>query len=678
MRIPEHLIEQIRRDTDIVEVISDFVMLKKRGRNYLGLCPFHGEKTPSFNVLPEKGIFKCFGCGKGGDAITFIREHQKMSYVEAVKLLAERLGITLPDDTGEQAHSENNRYENAYNALRFAGNFFYKNLYGELGSEALEYVRMRGFSEETVKKFALGYAPDSFNATMNELTALGVSEEALLDAGLVSKKEESGRIYDRFRGRLIFPIQNPTGRVIGFGGRRMSDDDKTSAKYLNSPQSLVYNKSEVLYGIFQAKDALRKLEYGILVEGYADLLSVSQAGFQNVVASSGTALTKEQLRLLSRFCKKLKIVYDSDKAGVNAALRGLDLAVEEGFDVEIVRLPDGDDPDSVIQRDGADAFQHRLKTALSLVDFKGEIFREQGLLATPAGKAEAVRSMMETIAKVPDRIKRDFMIQSVAMRFALREEDLYEELTKILRRNQFTEAKERAKPQSRETNDMLPAAEPRKTGEQAQLLRVGEEPSEDRTNALLSTSLTRGGESSLEKTSPSSQSSSQSFLQQPAQQIFPEEEELLRLALTVEGACAYMKQKMGISEDFFLSAEAKVLFVIIDEASESGKPLETLLRASAEGEDLHYGIMGLAIRRETPSERWRDFNVDISEDLARMMRDCVHRVMMRTLDLELAALHDSLKYADNTEDGDSTSALLRQIQELDTKKRDVRLLLVTH
>lgn len=674
MRIPEHLIEQIRRDTDIVEVISDFVMLKKRGRNYLGLCPFHSEKTPSFNVLPEKGIFKCFGCGKGGDAIAFIREHQKMSYVEAVKLLAERLGITLPDDSGEQAHGENNRYENAYNALRFAGNFFYKNLYGELGLEALEYVRMRGFSEETVKKFALGYAPDSFNATMNELRALGVSEEALVDAGLVGKKEESGRIYDRFRGRLMFPIQNPTGRVIGFGGRRMNDDDKTSAKYLNSPQSLVYNKSEVLYGIFQAKDALRRLEYAILVEGYADLLSVSEAGFHNVVASSGTALTKEQLRLLSRFCKKLKIVYDSDKAGVNAALRGLDLAVEEGFDVEIVRLPDGDDPDSIIQRDGKEAFQHCLTSALSLVDFKGEIFREQGLLANPAGKAEAVRSMMETIAKVPDRIKRDFMIQSVAMRFALREEDLYEELTKILRRNQLNEAKERAKPQNRETNAVIPTVETGKTGEQGQLLRLGKEHSEGRTDAPVSTALTQGGDSFLEKTSPASQS----FSQQPSQQIFPEEEELLRLALTVEGACAYMKQKMGISEDFFLSAEAKALFVIIDEASESGKPLETLLRTSAEGEDLHHGITGLAIRRETPSERWRDFNVDISEDLARMMRDCVHRLMMRTLDLELAALHDSLKYAENTDDGDSTSVLLRRILELDTKKRDVRSLLVTH
>jgi DNA primase len=321
MRIPDQIIEQIRHDTDIVEVISDFVVLKKRGRNFLGLCPFHNEKTPSFNVLPEKGIFKCFGCGKGGDAITFLREHQKISYPEALKLLAERLGISLPDDTDDHAQGESNRYENAYNVLRLAGNFFYKNLYADIGSEALQYVRLRGFSEETVKKFALGFSPDSFSATMSELKALGVSEEALLDAGLVGKKEETGRVYDRFRGRLMFPIQNPTGRVIGFGGRRMNDEDTASAKYLNSPQSLVYNKSEVLYGIFQAKDALRQLGYAILVEGYADLLSVHQAGFQNVVASSGTALTKEQLRLLSRFCKRIKIVYDSDKAGINAALR---------------------------------------------------------------------------------------------------------------------------------------------------------------------------------------------------------------------------------------------------------------------------------------------------------------------------------------------------------------------
>ena len=665
MRIPDHIIEQIRHDTDIVELISDFVALKKRGRNYLGLCPFHSEKTPSFNVLPEKGIFKCFGCGKGGDAITFIREHQKMSYVEAVKLLAERLGITLAEEVGENAQGEHNRYENAYNALRFAGNFFYKNLYADLGAEALEYVRLRGFSEETVKKFALGFAPDSFNATMTELKALGVSEEALSDAGLVGKKEETGRVYDRFRGRLMFPIQNPTGRVIGFGGRRMSDEDKTAAKYLNSPQSLVYNKSEVLYGIFQAKDALRQLGYGILVEGYADLLSVHQAGFQNVVASSGTALTKEQLRLLTRFCKKLKIVYDSDKAGVNAALRGLDIAVAEGFDVEIVRLPEGDDPDSIIQRDGAEAFQHKLDSALSLVDFKGEVFREQGLLSTPTGKAEAVRSMMETIAKVPDRIKRDFMIQSVAMRFALREEDLYAELTQILRRNQFSEARERSKSRSNTVEREAEPSEPpfetdaaltTKQGEQVLFRHADTESPNNRT------------QTTVVRHSP--------LPDPPSPKLLPEEEELLRMALTLEGACAYMKQKMGVNEEFFLSPEAKTLFVIIDEASQHGKPLDVLLRAAADGEHLHEGITGLAIRRETPSERWRDFAVDIEEDVVRMMRDCIHQIMMHTFDRDLAMLYESIKAAHHTGNTDEESLLARQVMEIDSKRRSVRALLV--
>jgi DNA primase len=662
MRIPDQIIEQIRHDTDIVEVISDFVVLKKRGRNFLGLCPFHNEKTPSFNVLPEKGIFKCFGCGKGGDAITFLREHQKISYPEALKLLAERLGISLPDDTDDHAQGESNRYENAYNVLRLAGNFFYKNLYADIGSEALQYVRLRGFSEETVKKFALGFSPDSFSATISELKALGVSEEALLDAGLVGKKEETGRVYDRFRGRLMFPIQNPTGRVIGFGGRRMNDEDTASAKYLNSPQSLVYNKSEVLYGIFQAKDALRQLGYAILVEGYADLLSVHQAGFQNVVASSGTALTKEQLRLLSRFCKRIKIVYDSDKAGINAALRGLDLAVSEGFDVEIVRLPDGDDPDSIIQHDGKEAFQRRLEEALSLVDFKGEIFREQGLLATPTGSTEAVRSIMETIAKVPIQIKRDFMIRSVAHRFSLREADLYAELTQILRRNQFVDAKERSQMRLQEPSNPEPP------------------PFEIDTNAAKRTTISvvnsqSAGDISADKYSQQTASTTapihDAFTLPPGKTLLPEEEELLRIALTIEGACAYMKKKEGVSEEFFITNEAKALFLLIDGASQYGKPLDYLLKSSAQGDDVPSGIMGLVIRPENPSEGWQKLGAEISQDNVRIMYDCITRLKIRTLEIQIETLqtqHNTLYSSGSIEE---TFQIIATMQELDKTKREM-------
>jgi DNA primase len=657
MRIPEHIVEQIRRETDIIEVIGDVVPLRQRGRNYVGLCPFHNEKTPSFNVLPDKGIFKCFGCGKGGDAITFVREHQKLSYIEALRVLADRAGIALPDDTeSNENRTETNRYEAAYTALRLAGSFYSKNLYAEEGSDALDYVRRRGFTEQTTQTFSLGYAPDSFTATMSELQTLGMNEEALLDAGLVGKKEETGRIYDRFRGRLIFPIQNPMGRIIGFGGRRMSDDEeaKSSAKYLNSPQSLVYNKSEVLYGIFQAKDALRRLEYGILVEGYADLLSVYQAGFHNVVASSGTALTREQLKLLARFCKRLKIVYDADAAGVRAAVRGLDLAVEEGFDVEIVRLPVGDDPDSIIQREGADAFQMKLDRALSLVDFKGEIYREQGLLTSPEGKAQAVHALMETIAKVPDRIKRDFMIQSVSMRFGLRVEDLYAELTPHLRKQQ------------------LRAMDSRTREPVAPLPKGSTSPS---TNVH---TLEQNSGEQLERDDPEEPPFlANEILPAPhTETLFPEEEEILRIALNNKGAIGFLKHRLGMTDESFLSSLAQRLFMVIDEAAThdtNEKPLETLLRSIAGGNEhtSDQAIIGLAVRRETPSENWRIYNVNIDEDAVRILKDCTNRLQMRHIDAELATLYDNLRHAQTAGDMDKEFASLRQIQIADTEKRRI-------
>jgi DNA primase len=653
MKIPEHIINRIRQDTDIVELIGDFVALKKRGRNYVGLCPFHSEKTPSFNVLAEKGIFKCFGCGKGGDAITFVREHQKMSYPEALRYLAARLGIEIAEDIAGEGDGGRNRYESAYQALRLAGNFYFKTLYSEEGAPALEYVRRRGFSEEIVKLFALGYAPDSFSATMQELKTVGVSEEALFDAGLIGKKEETGRTYDRFRGRLMFPILNSTGRVVGFAGRTMKDGDKSSPKYLNSPQSLVYNKSEILYGLFHAKDAIRRAESAILVEGYADVLSLYQAGFRNVVASGGTSLTKEQLHALSRYCKRLFIVYDADRAGVGAALRGLDLAIEQEFDVRIVRLPEGDDPDTLIQREGEEVFQRYLDSALSLVDFKGELFREQGLLETPDGKLEAARSMLETIAKAPSAIQRDFMIQSVAMRFAVREEDLYAELTPILRRNRFQEERA-ARPRNEPS---APTAEPRR-----QTTVRAEARNAEMQNAE------RNGEASAEL--PTTPNSAELVAGDKRLGLLPEEEELLRIALTVENACLYMKNRLGVSSEFFLTSEAKEIFALIDAASANGKPLDELLSRAASGEELTRDITGLAIRAETPSELWKNFQVSIADDAMRAVQDCILRLTVRSLENELLHLQESVKTAERNGEQETTLQLLREIQSLDAKKRE--------
>jgi DNA primase len=656
MRIPEHLVEQILRQTDIVGVVGEVVQLRQRGRNFIGLCPFHGEKTPSFNVLPERGIFKCFGCGKGGNAAIFLRDYHKLNYVDALRDLAKRAGIALPEDS-QESNEEANRYTLAYDALRTAGNFYYQQLLAESGSQAMAYLKKRGFSDEIIKTFGLGYSPDSYSATGAELKSLGHTEETLLDAGLSSKRDSDGKLYDRFRGRLMFPIQNSTGRVIGFGARRMNDKDTSganAAKYVNSPQSLVYDKSKILYGIFQAKDALRRREYGILVEGYADLLSVYQAGFHNVVASSGTSLTREQVKLLSSYCKRLKIVYDADPAGIKAALRGLDLAIEENFDVEIVPLPTGDDPDSFIQREGAEAFQALLDKAQSLVHFKCEILYNEGAMDSPSGMAEAVRSVVETIAKCPDGLKRDFMVRDVAYRFSLPEQDLYRELNIFLRKRQFDriQAAERQPSSPRTvhrdeaTNAIIPVTPPW-------------EHTNDTTPTANAISATAATPITLHA------------------QLLPAERELLRVALTQTGAVGYLQERLRLTEEQFVTDAGKRLFTLAVKASvRNPEPLQWLLMGEELSEDEMNAVSALAVREETPSESWRKFQVEFHEDFARLLKDCISQLAIERLTREIDKLNRELKHAhDHNEGADRELALLRAIRDTDEQRRHTQAML---
>jgi len=663
MRIAEHTVEQILRQTDIVEVVGEVVALRKRGSNYLGLCPFHNEKTPSFNVLPERGIFKCFGCGKGGNAAIFLRDYHKMSYPDALRELAKRAHIVLPEGDNAENVEQMNRYDAAFDALRQAGNFYYRQLFAESGAHALAYLRGRGFSDATVKTFGLGFSPDSFSATGAELKSQGVSEEALLDAGLSIKNEEKGTVYDRFRGRLMFPIQNSTGRVIGFGARRMSDADKTSAKYINSPQSLVYDKSKVLYGIFQAKDALRRRGFAVLVEGYADALSVYQAGVQNVVASSGTALTREQLKLLGTYCKRLKIVYDADTAGINAALRGLDLAVEEGFDVEIVRLPQGDDPDSLIQRDGTEAFERCVEQALSLVHFKYDVLRAQGLMETPSGQAEAVRGIMETIAKVPDTLKRDFMLRDVATRFGLPEQELYRELGVWLRKQQFQRIQEAERSERVERGER---------GEQAAtpgLQTASQEPPPFETVVQPRTEPNTAPSATNQTLYAEQRSNAKPPTNKPSlyADLLSEERELLRVALVQAGAVGFMRERLHLSEETFVSSAGKRLFTMIAEAAKTHRePLRGLLQNEELSEQDSSLLAALAVREETPSERWREFNVELSEDAMRSVQDSAKQLLATLYKRELDALHNRLREVNNADD---ELEVLKALKERDEQLR---------
>ncbi|MEK9138256.1 MAG: DNA primase, partial [Bacteroidota bacterium] len=381
---------------------------------------------PSFHVNQDRGTYYCFGCGNGGNVFSFISQLEKVSFIEAVRSLAERVGIALPSESPEES-AEATENEKLYDVCRKAGLYFYESLTTTVeGKLALEYFHHRGFTDETIRKFGLGYSMNSWDELMKRMERENVPIDLLDKAGLVVKREDAlparlasasaeraGRqgsaYYDRFRGRAMFPIFSSSGRTIAFGARKMREDDPLG-KYINSPETPIYNKSRNLYGLFQAKEAIREKEYAILVEGYADLISVYQAGIQNIVASSGTALTEEQIQLVGRYAKNITLVYDADSAGSKATVRGVDLIIEQGLEVKVAELPAGDDPDSFVKKNGGEAFQKYLDSAVSFLDFKAKAFQSEGLLNTPDGQARAVRSIVETIAKMKDELKRTFYI----------------------------------------------------------------------------------------------------------------------------------------------------------------------------------------------------------------------------------------------------------------------------
>jgi DNA primase len=430
--IYQDTINKIMDTARIEEVVGDFVSLKKRGTSLIGNCPFHNEKTPSFHVSVTKGIYKCFGCGKGGDAVHFIMDHEKYSYPEALKYLAQKYNIEVEEQEQSPQHIEaNNARESLYVVSLYAANYFANELWtGEQGRAiGLSYFKERGFREDIIKKFELGYSPDQWDALLLSAKAAGHKEEYLERTGL-SVRNDKGKVYDRFRGRVMFPIHNFTGRVIGFGGRTLKTD-KNVPKYVNSPESDIYHKSNVLYGLFQAKKAIREADNCYLVEGYADVLSVHQANIENVVASSGTSLTVEQIRLIGRFTQNVTILYDGDAAGIKASLRGLDMILEEGLNVKVVNFPDGHDPDSYMHKVGAGAFKLYIENnRKDFILYKADILlKEAG--TDPIKRAGIIRDIVESIAKIPDDIKASVFIRECSRLLQVEERMLLTELNKM-------------------------------------------------------------------------------------------------------------------------------------------------------------------------------------------------------------------------------------------------------
>ena len=445
--ISQNTIQEILGRIDIIDIVGGFVKLKKRGANYLGLCPFHNEKTPSFTVSPSKEIYKCFGCGRSGNSISFIMEHEKYSYVEALKWLANKYGIAIEETfaTDEQ-RQQIQTADSLYIVNSFAQQFFTKQLFEtEEGQDiGLSYLKERGFREEVIKKFQLGYSPEQRDAFAKEAIAKQYSAELLLKTGLVVNRNE--QLLDNYRGRVIFPVHNHSGKVLGFGARILKSNDK-APKYINTPENEIYVKSKILYGSYFARQSIDKLDECLLVEGYTDVISLHQSGIENVVASGGTSLTVDQLRLIKKYTSNLTIIYDGDAAGIKAALRGLDMALEEGLNVKLVLIPDNEDPDSYVNKVGPTAFREFIqKNKRDFILFQLDVaLKDAG--SDSNKKAEVVNQIAETISRInkaEDFTKQQDYIKQCSEVLRIDESGLHALVNKFIRNRIVTQ--ERALP----------------------------------------------------------------------------------------------------------------------------------------------------------------------------------------------------------------------------------------
>jgi DNA primase len=428
----DDIINRVRDSVDIVDLVSGYVSLRKAGKNHVGLCPFHAEKTPSFSVNPDKQIFHCFGCGVGGDVFKFLELQEGLNFPEAMKSLAGKAGIALPADTRARPDRKTEDERAALLAIiADAAGYFRGELEGSSGTAARAYLVKRGVGDQTVKDFGLGFAKPEWDGLLRHLRKKGHAEGLMEKAGLVVKRSEGDGWYDRFRGRIIFPIRDIAGNVIAFGGRVMDD---SLPKYLNSPETPLYSKGNVLYCLDKAKDPARKLGYFIIVEGYLDALACHQFGARNAVATLGTALTEGHLRLMRRFAQNLVLIFDPDPAGVKAALRGLDLFVASGMKVNVVSLPDGDDPDTFLNKNGYEAFASCLKRSVKFMDFVLGQVVQGGRAASIDEKVDQAGEMLRIIARLPSGIERDYYLKKTAETLDLDERVLRQEMPKEPRR----------------------------------------------------------------------------------------------------------------------------------------------------------------------------------------------------------------------------------------------------
>lgn len=418
-RIPETIIDQVRLSIDIVDVVGDHVALTRRGKNFVGLCPFHDDSTPSLNVSQEKQIYKCFACGAGGNSFTFLRDIENTSFIEAVRQLADRAGIALPDAKPADPDQQE-VFDQIYRANELAVKYFHHLLtQDEKAADAMAYLENRGINRDVIDAFSLGYAPDQWDGFLQIATRRDFSPQILERAGLVLQRQTGGGFYDRFRNRITFPIHAATGRPVAFGARALDPDEQ--AKYINSPETPVYNKSATLYGLWRNRDAIRDAGVALVVEGYMDLIALAQYGIENAVASSGTALTTDQARLIRRYAPKTILIFDGDTAGATAAMRGIGSLFEVGLEVRVVTLPEDHDPDSYVRAHGPDGLLRLTENAASAIDFLIEQFAQRDDLSTVDGKTRTANALAELIGRITDNALKQFLIKDIAEKIGIDE-----------------------------------------------------------------------------------------------------------------------------------------------------------------------------------------------------------------------------------------------------------------
>lgn len=611
--IPKEIINRILDTANIVDVVGEYIRLQRKGANYVGLCPFHNEKTPSFTVSPTKNIFKCFGCGKSGNPINFLMEYNSLTYLEAIKELANKYNIPIPKDSSIYSKESSDKIDLMYAALDDAAKFFNNKLFENEGIETLKYFKNRNFDINTIATFLLGYAPDNYNELINFLKKKNYSNDILVNNGIVYLSEKNDSLIPRFRNRAIFPIRDFVGRVIGFGARYLGED-KNQAKYINSPQNEIYDKSRVLYGIFESKNEIRNKGFAILVEGYADVISLFQKGIRNVVATSGTALTTQQVKLLSRFTNKIYICYDGDEAGQKASESAAELALINGLDVKIITLPDTDDPDTFINNNTVEKFEKYIDNSKTFIKFKISRLKKQNLLSTPLDLSNAIKSIINVIYRIPDELQHDFYINELASELNLSTEQI-----KKIKDSKSSILKNIEKEDNITKNINL-----------------------DEANKEIAN------------------------FKYKLEDLLPEEKFLAKLVINNSENLLHLFEYTNFSYDMLITKTAKKIFELLANYSESKFILNEILSYESD-DNLKKLFIDLSIEQETPSENWsKMLNLEITTpNTIKIITDCVNKLQIRNLENHFKELKILVaKEPDNPIHIQRLNKIIKRINEL--------------